>query len=183
MSSSNTNLEQIKGVYDNNYYLLQKLDNGKEQSAPKGCFQNIIQTQPHANCDKSNMYWTLKNQNESLNYIIGSQLNSTNNINNRKLDYQSVQINYLMNVNYILFILYYVIAVCFLIYLIYHVFFSTSSKINLDFIKKFLYNYLLIILIILFYPFFIRPITLFIYNIFKYIFSILTSDIYISEKY
>jgi len=187
MSSSNLSLEQIKTVYDNNFYLLQEINNNNN------CFDpQIIKS---GNCKLEKMYWALVNQNSYLKNLINTQIKTTNSVNNRKFSYQTDQTVYLMYINYILFIVYYVIAFLFLIFLIYRVFFSNSSSQGtangsllrsgelFKTIKKFLYNYLLIILLILFYPFYIRPITLIVINTFKYIYSIINSDVYISEKY
>lgn len=174
MSSSNLSLEQIKATYDNNYYLLQSLDSGAN---------NCLKNPGSPNCEFDQMYGTLKNQNQYLNNLINSQIKTTNTIKNRKFNYQNDQTVYLMYINFILFILYYVIAIIFLLLLIYRVFFSTSSKIDFSYVKKFLYNYLLIILLIFFYPFYIRPITLIVINILKYIYSVINSDVYISQKY
>lgn len=183
MSSSNLSLEQIKTVYDNNFYLLQEINTEND------CFkQTNISTN---NCNFNSMVWPLYNQNSYLKNLISTQIKTTNSVNNRKFSYQNDQTVYLMYINYILFIVYYIIAFLFLIFLIYRVFFSNSSSQGtangsgelFKTIKKFLYNYLLIILLILFYPFYIRPITLIFINTFKYIYSIINSDVYISEKY
>jgi hypothetical protein len=178
MSYSDPNLEKLKSIYNNNYNMLLNL-NGSN-----GCLSNIITLNNQQDCSINKIYYIIDGQNK----LMEKEKEETTarlpaNIMKRKMIYDNEHYLHLSYINYLLTVFYYGIVCIFLLTLFYRSFISHKSKINFDYIKKFLYDYLFLILMIIFYPIYIRALTLLFIKLLNYIYSVIVTNVYFSNKY
>ena len=171
MSYSDPNLEKLKSIYNNNYNMLLNL-NGM-----KSC---LVKTNP-IDCSINNIYYNIDRQNVLMNDTTTATLPA--NIMKRKMIYDNEHYLYLSYINYLLVVFYYGIVCIFLFILLYRSFISYKSKINFDYIKKFLYDYVFLLLMIILYPIYIRTLTLLFIKLLNYIYAVIVTNVYFSNKY
>lgn len=164
MAVEDKNYTKILSALDNmNYISLQTIDNSNN---------NCI-TKPNS-CNDNNTNLNIKNQLQNLNTTLKNELSSIplNSLQSRVTNYQKEQIDGLLNIYYYLFIFYYILVLIYFIGVSYIALFVKKNGL------RGYRPYLVPIIAFIGYPYYIAFIERMIFEVFRFMYSMLTSSIY-----